>query len=534
MNALKWTLPEFLDLIRRRFVWIVPPACCLAVILIVIIRQIPDMFQSSAVMMLEPKSVPNDMVRNIIQDETAARLNAIKQTVLSRGRLEELIRAHDLYPAEPGKPAALMDQRVSRLRDDIEIEILGREEQSVTFQIRFNYPDPDVVTSVTRKLSSLFMDFDYRLRLGTIDKTAAFFKEELRKTESKMKAAQQRLAQFKSMHNNELPEQLEVNLRTLEQVQQQLLANGESIDRMEAQKLELDRQLAATPRTLPSTSPPGAPGVSTDETLLAAKRQELETLKSQLADLLNRYTAAHPDVVAANRRLQILENEIADLSGRVAKTAANREEPLNPVWLELTAQSQAANTELRIRKKERETLEQQRISYAARVANTPLREQEIESTRREYQALLQEYETMQRNLADTTLSRNLEGGSSGEQFRILDPPSRPQSAMKPNRPVLITLGILASLMFGLGLGLAREITDGTIHSKAQLRKALHLPVLASIGHYVPRSQRRRVQVVRWISAALVVLFFTAVTYAGLTLAKQLDLAVRFARYFYKL
>src|SRR5436190_5676910 len=58
---------------------------------------LPDLFRSSATVLVE-RSVPETYVRPAVGGELESRLHVIKQEILSRARLTELIDRFNLYP----------------------------------------------------------------------------------------------------------------------------------------------------------------------------------------------------------------------------------------------------------------------------------------------------------------------------------------------------------------------------------------------------------------------------------------------------
>src|SRR5215210_1922672 len=86
-----------LDIIRRRkilaafvFAGVLASAVSFALYL-------PDLYRSSAVLLVE-KPVPDVYVRPAVSGELENRLHVIKQEILSRSRLTDLIQRFDLYP----------------------------------------------------------------------------------------------------------------------------------------------------------------------------------------------------------------------------------------------------------------------------------------------------------------------------------------------------------------------------------------------------------------------------------------------------
>jgi len=63
-----------------------------------VIMGLPDLYQSSALVMIERQQVPEAFVRSTVTSELEIRLHTISQEILSRARLEALIARMGLYP----------------------------------------------------------------------------------------------------------------------------------------------------------------------------------------------------------------------------------------------------------------------------------------------------------------------------------------------------------------------------------------------------------------------------------------------------
>jgi polysaccharide chain length determinant protein (PEP-CTERM system associated) len=529
-------LSDISRILRSRLVWILAPVVVLTSISATILFQTPNVYLASAQVLLEPKAVPDDMVRNILPEEATARLETLRQSILSRVHLEKIIRRLHLYSHVGDLSPAWLEKKIEWFRNDIEIEVisLNRPGQSIHFKIRFKHGDPVVARDVTQNLANLFIEFDHQMRLEAIESTTTFFNDELKSIEARMRAVQKRLADYKSSYSSELPEQLEINLRTLDRIQEQLKVNGEAIDRMESRKLELEREIAGISRELNTTADGAQRNLPPEVVSFNQKKTQLEELREQLRELLARYTEAHPDVDLVRKRIANAEKELAVLEKAAGNLLTATAPQVNPVWQELHAQISDVNTELDIRRKERTWLASQSQLYTARVFNTPVREQAIAATRLEYTSLLEEYDRMKRNLSQAKLSKNLENQQRGEQFKVIEQATLPQFPYKPNRQLGLLLTLLVSLGVGLGLAIARDSTDPSVHSPSVLARHFQIPTLVAVPHFVPQGEMKRVRLRRLLRRLGWLCVLAAVGAAGVAATIRFDLAERLAGLIYKL
>ena len=80
---------------------------------------LPDLYRASAIVLVE-RPVPESYVRSAVSGELEGRLHVIKQEILSRTRLTELVERFNLYPELRAKQP--LDSVLDQMRRDIDIE----------------------------------------------------------------------------------------------------------------------------------------------------------------------------------------------------------------------------------------------------------------------------------------------------------------------------------------------------------------------------------------------------------------------------
>jgi len=119
---------------------------------------LPDLFRASAVVLVE-RQLPESVVRPSASGELESRLHVIRQEILSRARLTELINRYDLYPDVRHTD---MDRAIEQVRRDIEIELTGPEQVSgrtktVAFNVSFTGARRDTVADVTNAIADFYI-----------------------------------------------------------------------------------------------------------------------------------------------------------------------------------------------------------------------------------------------------------------------------------------------------------------------------------------------------------------------------------------
>src|SRR5438034_6145888 len=176
---------------------------------------LPDIYKSTATVLVERHQVPETFVRTSITGELETRLQTISQEILSRARLEDLITRFGLYPDL--RDRLPVEAVVEKMRRDIQLELKGVEQQmsgrnaTVAFNLRYRGRDPETVAKVTNTLASFYVEENSKLRERQASQTTQFLKIQLEDTKKRLDEQEARLRTFRASHIGELPQQLGVN-----------------------------------------------------------------------------------------------------------------------------------------------------------------------------------------------------------------------------------------------------------------------------------------------------------------------------------
>jgi capsular polysaccharide biosynthesis protein len=145
--------------------------------------------------------------------------------------------------------------------------------------------------------------------------------------------------------------------------------------------------------------------------------------------------------------------------------------------------------EIRLAENEIIALKNQIMVYQKRVENTPKREQELISLRRDYQNIQTSYESLLDRKLEADIAVNMERKQKGEQFRIIDPAKIPQKPISPNLKKLFLFTVAAGFGIGVGIAFLLELMNTSFRKPDDIEDAYELPVLVTVPRiYKPRQQ----------------------------------------------
>ena len=225
MKKLVFTDPQdYLALLVRRKWWIMIPFALVSMAVGGVVYQLPDIYVSETLILVEPRDVPDDFVRDLMTIGSAERLDVVQQTILSRTNLFQIVTEFE---------AQLMDlrdldeeQKIGELKGRIGTQVSSEPGKASFIRIWYEDQDPGLAQKITSRLASLLIEYDNRIREKQVFGTAEFIGNELRNVSVELQKLEQVIAQAKQQFRYELPEQLDTNLRTLDQLHIQSNANA--------------------------------------------------------------------------------------------------------------------------------------------------------------------------------------------------------------------------------------------------------------------------------------------------------------------
>ncbi len=124
-----------------------------------------------------------------------------------------------------------------------------------------------------------------------------------------------------------------------------------------------------------------------------------------------------------------------------------------------------------------------------------------------YNMLLQRLETAK-------ITQRLEASKQGTRYTVLDPPRLPLKPVRPNKPLVVFIGVFLGLAAGIGLVLLMEFTDHSILSIDEAKEFLEYPILGGISKILTEEDiavnrsRNRFRMFAFLSASALLIVIT--------------------------
>jgi uncharacterized protein involved in exopolysaccharide biosynthesis len=344
------------------------------------------------------------------------------------------------------------ERLVEDMRGRLEVKVEGED----TFLITYDDPDPERAQAVVNTLARNFIQQQVERRhavaRGTYDALAA----EEKRLAPEVQALESRIREFKFAHYGSLPEQLEQNLRLLDQTTLEINIHSTNLDFQNDRRRQLI--IAA----------------------IAPLRQQEEQLNTALHDVRTKYLPDHPEVKRISAEYEQTR------SSRLAEEQRLRHQMRTGSPELIALDGEIGRTQSLV-----DSLRQRQSDVRRRVGETAQNGQQLGRMQADHDAIRAKLDTVRSRLRDAELALGLEKELAGLRYELVEGALLPAAPVFPNRPTLALGGILLALALGLGFGFLLDRADSRIYAPAEmLALGRPIPLLACIPEFEPDIKQR--------------------------------------------
>jgi uncharacterized protein involved in exopolysaccharide biosynthesis len=473
-------------------------------------------YRSEAVVLFRPAMALRD---DMPPAEKAMRLGLkLKDTLVTRGRLERIVREQNLYP-EIVDTRGMIDA-VEEMRKHVGF----RSRDSETFVISFQGHDQDLVQHVTQHLADTMIEEFSQSNVSASQQQAKFLEGESKQAEQDLERATAAAATFLALHPEFArdPQLLQVGMGAASQLQVTPLLGGGQIvtgttsptpvpQTSDAQLGALYRQRAkildeAKAASAPRPDPNAAVQAARLEELVRQRDEAARTVAQAQADVTMKraqYTDQHPDMIAAraaadsaSRALQAAEARVKEARSAMPSSSA----PPATMSAELKARLDQVESQIAARQSELRRAQIPAAKDAGGAAaqaagaatstepKTPesvLLETEWQRLIRAVGAARTRHFDLRDRLEKAQLQASAVAGTIGDHMEIIDPAYRPTKPSKGGRSSTAMLGFGVTVFICLLYAYARVVFNDTLIDVGDVKAIGVIPVLGVIPRLPP-------------------------------------------------
>jgi len=470
------TAEDYLAILKRRWWIIAAPALIFPILAISATFFIPPKYVSQTLVLIDQQKVPDDFVRSVVTEDLDSRLASMREQILSRSQLQPIIEKFNLYASQH----LAMDDRIDLARKSIDIKpiqsSIARSNGLPGFTIYFTASDPHTAQQVCAEITSLFTTANLHTREDAARNTTEFLQSQLDEAQRNLNDQDAKLAAFQRQNYGRLPSDEENNVNIMNELNSQLDAANQAVQRLGQDKTMDEAVLASQPSSVPA----GTPEAETPQ----AQQKLLEDLQKQETDLTLRYSDQYPDVKAIRRQIQDLKKQMAAAPSPTKATASSAPavSPADSSRVQgIKLALQSIDLQLQAKQKLQEQIEAQIRSYQGRIESTPEVEEQFKQLTRDYESSQALYDGLVKDMQQAKAATALEHRQEGETFRVLDESNLPDGPTFPVRSVFAMGGLASGLVMGLLIVAFLEYKDTALRTERDVWAFTQLPTLAVIA-----------------------------------------------------
>jgi polysaccharide biosynthesis transport protein len=466
-------------------------ALALTALSVIGISLLPDLYQATTTILVDPQKVSDELIPASVKSPLTERLQNISQEVLGSTHLQRVMDENNLYPEL--RKSMSTDQLLDYMRSQIQITVKHASGSGpASFSITYEGRDPVLTAKVTRELATEFINWNLNSRSALTENTAAFLDNRLATAQKELKRQEAEVREFKMRHLGEMPEETQSNIAQLSQLRATFLANNDTLNRLEQERIELEQMPQA------AHAPQLGPMRISERARLQDERLRAE---NRLAELRRRYMPKHPEILEAEQSLTRIDRQIAalppDTDPKPTDKSDKAEMTVAAVRLSVIAREKHRLGE------EQTQLQSQMSVLQAKLDAVPLREQQYVDLTRGYDIAKEEYRSLLTKKYSAEMAADLEREHGGENFSVLDAARIPEKPFRPKRKLLLVSGILGSWILPIVLVVGKDQILTTVKTERHLQAILghSVLILATIPAISVASERDRNR--RYLRAAVI-------------------------------
>lgn len=446
---------------QRRW-WIIVPVVLGTIVGLAAAVLLPAKYRSSATLLVESPELPAQFIGQQQTSLIDQRIAKVRQQVLSRPDLIQLIENNNLYPEQrASKP---LSEVIETMRDATSISPVSANVQSgqggtntIAFSLTFDYSEPQKAQIVAQDFVERLVKLDATQTAQQATGNVEFLQDQANSLSGQINSIERQIETIKAANGMALSTGGMMMLGTGGGGYQSQIAGLQRENAQLQAQIKLDSNAA-----------------DRDPAVVAAE--------AQLAGMKAIYSDNHPDVLAAQSRLAEARKFAVTNVARSNTSSALRSQ---------IASNNAAIADLT----RAQNSDQARTSAVASAqAKAPVVSEQIAQLNARAEGLRTNFQQVQTNLLAARGTARISEQQRGERLSVIDPPVAPDRPTSPNRPLLVLGGVAGGAVLGLAIAFLFEMLMRPIRGVASLQSVIGEPPMV----IVPKITSRK----KWYSGLL--------------------------------
>jgi polysaccharide chain length determinant protein (PEP-CTERM system associated) len=476
--------------------WALAAAWIFGVLGWAVVMLLPDMYEARATVFVDTRTALRPVLQGLaVEQDVDAELNFVRRSLLGAPQLKKIADDVGLLSArvtDARQRVNIIDGMRNRIAIAVTSASTREGDRDAGSIYGIVYQDRDRARSlkvVQALLNTLIVDTLGGKRQNSQD-AQKFLETQIGDYETRLRAAEDKLAQFKKQNVGAMPTEQGGYFTRLQTEMDAARTAGTALSVALSRRVELERQLANSTVSAASAGEPAlsASGAKSGGDTLSRIRET----RARLDELLLNFTDKHPDVIAARATLEELARrraaELESLRHGDVNALANSGAGANPVYQSIQVALNQADVEIATLRRQLGD-HQSRVAELRRALDTmPKVEAEYAQLNRDYDVNKTQYTALLTQLEKAKLGQ--EADTSGSvRFEIVEPPNAEYGPVSPNRTLLVFVVFLLALASGTGVAYLLQILNPVFWSVRTLTEYTGATALGAVSAAFPMRLR---------------------------------------------
>jgi polysaccharide chain length determinant protein (PEP-CTERM system associated) len=493
---------EYLKIAWKRKWLIILPAIAVAIAVSWVVFRLPDIYESSTLIVVKPSTLPSGVVPSMA-DDISRQVTTITQVVQSRSSLEPLVTKYDLYRVERlrGEPMEVM---IEIMRNAIKVEVnTSRNDITNGFNISYRGRDPKTTQAVTADLASKYIDEQTKVTITTTRSAKDFIDQQVKTVKEELDRIDHDRVDYMSKNSDHLPSEVGSLIGQLNGLRDQQKAYIAEVGRLQDRRSALASNLTLLKKQTQIAAEDLAQRITDPKTTLPWSQlvSQKARLESELTSLKQQYTDKHPDVITKQKELDGIKHEMELMIAEWKEKIKVEQEKLKdrPDLAAASVENEINLVDGEIKREQRliDEIEKQVGQLTQRINSVPGTEVALGALDREYQTKKASYDNLLAQQQKIALGADAASQQQGESIQVVDSANLPVLPIAPKRWTLSGMGLAFGLAFGLLLAGIFEVPKlFTIQTSEDAAHYTGLPVLVSVPELLTPKEVRALPIRR--------------------------------------
>jgi len=498
----------YVDILVRNRWWILFGAILVGVAAGVVAYTSPKVYESKATILVEDDAVLRALTKRMaVAPSIISKMKFVEQRLLTRDHLTQIARRLDLdLKAQTPKE---LEALLVRMRKHTVVRASGRGE---LIEIGFQHNNPTTARDVVAMLTDMLLEENLGAKRVEAHQAYDFINQQLQVYRTRLEESERKLREFKQKNLVELgvgaalpagasgaggtetvPRAAFADVNRLDEARGNLAEVEIDLRRLQSERATYAKQLESESKWISAQQDFDSGAVTSH----GQEDPQVAALQSQIDQLRLRYTDRHPAVVALKAQIDQLREAAKEKTSTENGEAADDlladlgDQILNPHYQSLKEKVSQLDAELTAAVAKRAQLKREITGLGKAILDVPKKEQALVALRRDYSVNSSIYNNLLKRLEEARVTKEMEVQDRGGRIRVIEPATVPYKPVKPNRVLILLMGIGGGIAAGYGFGFLRHLMDSTIRSSDEIQGLVGLTVLGRIPTVVTHGDRRR-------------------------------------------